>query len=265
MDFSNARAACPCGRAVPSPCRPRAVPCHAVPCPCLPQLIAHFFADRCTHSRLTDSAARSCKAEGGSRVACCRCALRVVGSTSRGLCLHRTLHGARLHGCRAQSRHVGRHCCAFHRRSAVATVQRIFVGNRASATHIRRCGPMWKPTGRPPLPRCCCGSDDRLPSQAKQNSTPPEATLRPPARGGGFHWEVSRRDREAVGGPDRVLECDHPSAHAADPQRFSAAPCAGVGFSGSAAHALMCTGRVRANMFVSACEAHGNMPTTIVG
>ena len=188
--------------------------------PCLPQLIAHFFADRCTHSRLTDSAARSCKAEGGSRVACCRCALRVVGSTSRGLCLHRTLHGARLHGCRAQSRHVGRHCCAFHRRSAVATVQRIFVGNRASATHIRRCGPMWKPTGRPPLPRCCCGSDDRLPSQAKQNSTPPEATLRPPARGGGFHSEVSRRDREAVGGPDRVLECDHPSAHAADPQRF---------------------------------------------
>jgi hypothetical protein len=155
------------------PCRPRAVPCHAVPCPCLPQLIAHFFADRCTHSRLTDSAARSCKAEGGSRVACCRCALRVVGSTSRGLCLHRTLHGARLHGCRAQSRHVGRHCCAFHRRSAVATVQRIFVGNRASATHIRRCGPMWKPTGRPPLPRCCCGSNDRLPSQAKQNSTPP--------------------------------------------------------------------------------------------
>ena len=45
----------------------------------------------------------------------------------------------------------------------------------------------------------------------------------------------------------------------------SASGATGVGFSSSAAHALMCTGRVRANMFVSACEAHGNMPTTIVG
>ena len=174
--------------------------------PCLPQLIAHFFADRCTHSRFIQ---RHGHVRPRLLVACCRCALRVVGGTLRGLCLHRT--------------YVARGKVAWLSR-AVAACRTPLLGvaqaqgrcnraahiwcNRASATHIHRCGSTWRPTGRPPLP-CCCDSDERLPSQAKQNSTHSvEATLRPPARGGSFHTACRTVPYRAV--PCRTVPCGIP-------------------------------------------------------